>query len=394
MPVSDRFLTFMQSNRETVSPKYLDQPAIIEVDRLLSIPVWLNYSPERQRTVREPLYIHISPECERSAPFPHLVGFLRSPGFFLLYDSTRLLPGPGPSRMRFACNLRGPKMHREHCPRVSAPRYQRDLRSHCDSALVRPDQELGCIIGHSAAQCHRVPELGPVRDRPAASSRDIAWFASSRAAAALPQRGVGQLCCCRRSPHFRSTCIPFCSRSKPSAKSAAAPRRPATHRTLKAGPDLSVKKTVPAAQAETRVEETPARDTRSSLRRRSEAFAQTVQLAAISDVLRAHGQDDIDLRVLGMRSVDQQLDEGGRFVFPGIWIVFSIAEQLLELGEAAICLNSLKHSPYYMFQTAIQVHPVVDPISWTRKQAFLRWWAALKNMESQCLAPERIIRRA
>ena len=37
---------------------------------------------------------------------------------------------------------------------------------------------------------------------------------------------------------------------------------------------------------------------------------------------------------------------------------------------------------------------VVDPNFWTQKEAFLRWRAALKNKESQCLKPERITRRA
>ena len=41
-----------------------------------------------------------------------------------------------------------------------------------------------------------------------------------------------------------------------------------------------------------------------------------------------------------------------------------------------------------------QMHIVVDPIFWTRKQAFLRWRAALKNKESQCLKLERITRPA
>ena len=37
---------------------------------------------------------------------------------------------------------------------------------------------------------------------------------------------------------------------------------------------------------------------------------------------------------------------------------------------------------------------VVDPIFWTRKGRLLGGGAALNNKESQCLKPERIIRRA
>src|SRR5271168_3493782 len=33
---------------------------------------------------------------------------------------------------------------------------------------------------------------------------------------------------------------------------------------------------------------------------------------------------------------------------------------------------------------------VVDPIFWTRKRPFLRWWAALKIEESQCPKPARV----
>lgn len=36
---------------------------------------------------------------------------------------------------------------------------------------------------------------------------------------------------------------------------------------------------------------------------------------------------------------------------------------------------------------------VVDPISWTKKRPFLRWWAALKIEESQCPKPERVTHR-
>jgi multidrug resistance protein MdtO len=39
--------------------------------------------------------------------------------------------------------------------------------------------------------------------------------------------------------------------------------------------------------------------------------------------------------------------------------------------------------------TLIWDRPEVDPIFWTRKQTFLRWWAALKMKESQCLEPAR-----
>ena len=37
---------------------------------------------------------------------------------------------------------------------------------------------------------------------------------------------------------------------------------------------------------------------------------------------------------------------------------------------------------------------VVDPIFWTEKRPFLRWWAALKIEESQCQKPARVIRPA
>jgi hypothetical protein len=33
---------------------------------------------------------------------------------------------------------------------------------------------------------------------------------------------------------------------------------------------------------------------------------------------------------------------------------------------------------------------VVDPIFWTEKRPFLRWWAALKIEESQCPKPARV----
>ncbi len=33
---------------------------------------------------------------------------------------------------------------------------------------------------------------------------------------------------------------------------------------------------------------------------------------------------------------------------------------------------------------------VVDPILWTEKRPFLRWWAALKIEESQCPKPARV----
>jgi len=33
---------------------------------------------------------------------------------------------------------------------------------------------------------------------------------------------------------------------------------------------------------------------------------------------------------------------------------------------------------------------VVDPIFWTEKRLFLRWWAALKIEECQCLKPARV----
>ena len=36
------------------------------------------------------------------------------------------------------------------------------------------------------------------------------------------------------------------------------------------------------------------------------------------------------------------------------------------------------------------VENVVDPIFWTEKQPFLRWWAALKIEESQCPKPARV----
>ena len=37
---------------------------------------------------------------------------------------------------------------------------------------------------------------------------------------------------------------------------------------------------------------------------------------------------------------------------------------------------------------------VVDPIFWTEKRPFLRWWAALKIEESQCPKPARVTRPA
>jgi hypothetical protein len=33
---------------------------------------------------------------------------------------------------------------------------------------------------------------------------------------------------------------------------------------------------------------------------------------------------------------------------------------------------------------------VVDPIFWTKKEPFLRWWAALRMKESQCPKPARV----
>ncbi len=36
---------------------------------------------------------------------------------------------------------------------------------------------------------------------------------------------------------------------------------------------------------------------------------------------------------------------------------------------------------------------VVDPVFWTKKKPFLRWWAALKMKESQCLKYARVTHR-
>src|SRR5271166_4101966 len=38
----------------------------------------------------------------------------------------------------------------------------------------------------------------------------------------------------------------------------------------------------------------------------------------------------------------------------------------------------------------LRARSVVDPIFWTRKRPFLRWWAALKIEESQCPKPARV----
>ena len=62
-----------------------------------------------------------------------------------------------------------------------------------------------------------------------------------------------------------------------------------------------------------------------------------------------------------------------------------------DSGLARIRLSPLTKQGTWV---AVRLVNVVDPIFWTEKRPFLRWWVALKIEESQCPKPARVIRPA
>jgi uncharacterized protein YoxC len=65
----------------------------------------------------------------------------------------------------------------------------------------------------------------------------------------------------------------------------------------------------------------------------------------------------------------------------------TLFEALKDIGSMETCLNT----HIATFEIARQApQDVVDPIFWTEKRPFLRWWAALKIEESQCPKPVRV----